>query len=414
MAIARPGILTVIGPGLLVAATGIGAGDLATAGFAGSHLGLAVLWAVAVGAACKFVLNEGLARWQLATGQTLLDGAINRLGPLVTIGFLAYLLPFAFFVGAALISACGVTLHAIAPIFEDSTHGRLVFGAAHSAAGLAIAWFGGFRIFERAMAGLVAVMFAAVIMTACLLGPDPFALLKGILVPTIPEASSGGLTWTIALTGGVGGTLTILCYGYWMRERGRSGPGDLKTCRIDLACAYSITALFGMAMIVIASKTEVTGSGADLIVNLAATLETSLGPAGRWLFLIGAWAAVCSSLLGVWQAVPYLFADAWRHFARSSAGRVSTQSTPYRFFLLALAIVPLLQVSHPFREVQKYYALIGAAFIPLLAVCLLVLNGRRVWVGALRNRLLTTAVLLAILVFSLVAAFLAVRSRWGG
>jgi hypothetical protein len=32
-----------------------------------------LLWAVAVGAFFKFVLNEGIARWQLATGSTALE-----------------------------------------------------------------------------------------------------------------------------------------------------------------------------------------------------------------------------------------------------------------------------------------------------------------------------------------------------
>ena len=73
-------VLAVIGPGVLVAATGVGAGDLATAALAGGRLGTAILWAVVVGAFLKFVLTEGLARWQLASGQTLLEGAIARLG----------------------------------------------------------------------------------------------------------------------------------------------------------------------------------------------------------------------------------------------------------------------------------------------------------------------------------------------
>ena len=51
-------LFAVIGPGILVAATGVGAGDLATAAFTGSRLGMAVLWAVAIGAFVKFVLNE--------------------------------------------------------------------------------------------------------------------------------------------------------------------------------------------------------------------------------------------------------------------------------------------------------------------------------------------------------------------
>ncbi len=103
---------------MLIAATGVGAGDLATAGFAGGRLGLAVLWAVVLGAFLKFVLTEGLARWQLATGETLLDGAVRRLGPIVLIVFFVYLLPWTFLLGAALMSACGVITHTMMPVFD--------------------------------------------------------------------------------------------------------------------------------------------------------------------------------------------------------------------------------------------------------------------------------------------------------
>ena len=73
-------LLQRVGPGLLIAATGVGAGDLATAGFAGARLGVIVLWAIVLGAAMKFVLNEGLARWQLSSGTTLLEGVANHVG----------------------------------------------------------------------------------------------------------------------------------------------------------------------------------------------------------------------------------------------------------------------------------------------------------------------------------------------
>jgi Mn2+/Fe2+ NRAMP family transporter len=414
----RRTLLTALGPGLLVAATGVGAGDLATAGFAGSQLGVAILWAVALGAFLKFVLNEGLARWQLATGQTLLEGAITRLGPVVTIVFLAYLLPWTFFVGAALMSACGVTMHAMVPVFEDDQTAKLVFGAAHSAVGVLLAWYGGFKVFERVMAVCIAVMFVTVVLTAALSGPDLLAAGRGLVVPRIPEAGAGGLTWTIALMGGVGGTLTVLCYGYWMREEGRSTGDDLRACRIDLGVAYAGTALFGIAMVIIAAGMKLDARGTDLIVGLAAQLERSLGAAGRWVFLAGVWAAVFSSLLGVWQAVPYIFADTWSLIAARGgprpAGQVTTTSRAYRGYLLAIAVIPLVHVVQPLREVQKYYAVIGAGFIPLLALALLILNGRTRWVGQrFRNRPLTVTVLVAALVFSLLAAGFHVSSRWG-
>src|SRR5690606_16969255 len=96
-----------IGPGLLLAATGVGSGDLATGGIAGSLLGPAVLWAVLVGAVLKYVVTEGLTRWQLATGETLLEGVVRRLGPVVVWLFLPYLLLWSFFVGSAQVSEIG-------------------------------------------------------------------------------------------------------------------------------------------------------------------------------------------------------------------------------------------------------------------------------------------------------------------
>ena len=120
------------------------------------------------------------------------------------------------------------------------------------------------------------------------------------------------MTWTVALIGGVGGTLTVLCYGYWIREEGRKGTEDLRMCRIDLGTGYAMTAVFGLAMVVIGSRLgQMSGSGATLIVEIAEKLQTVLGSAGplaKWSFLIGAWGAVFSSLLGVWQSIPYLFA----------------------------------------------------------------------------------------------------------
>ena len=76
----RPNLLAIIGPGMIVAATGVGAGDLATGAFTGSKLGVAVLWAVVLGATFKFTVNEGLARWQLVTGTTLLEGVATHFG----------------------------------------------------------------------------------------------------------------------------------------------------------------------------------------------------------------------------------------------------------------------------------------------------------------------------------------------
>jgi len=403
------GFLTIIGPGLLIAATGVGAGDLATAGLAGSKLGMGVMWAVLVGAFLKFVLNEGLARYQLVTGQTLLEGAVYRLGRPVAWIFLPYLLLWSFFVGSALISACGVALNAMIPVFEDAGQGKFVFGLSCSVLGVAMVRLGGFALFERVMRVCIVLMFITVLVTAVLLKPDVMAVLKGIFVPTFPSFGTKDMDWTIALMGGVGGTLTVLCYGYWIREKGRTSTEDIRTCRIDLAVGYTATAVFGLAMIVIASGIDVEGKGVKLIVLLADRLEEPLGIFGRWAFLIGAFGALFSSLLGVWQAVPYIFVDFWsmtQELRKPESQRqdctVDEKSVAYRGYLAALALVPLLAVApgSDFSTVQKIYSIIGAFFMPLLALVLLILNGRAAWVGtAHRNKLPTVIVLTVTLLF---------------
>jgi Mn2+/Fe2+ NRAMP family transporter len=406
-----------IGPGVLVAATGVGAGDLATASLAGAALGLAALWAVPVGALLKFLVNEGLTRWQLATGTTLVEGCVAHLGRGVMWGFLAYLVVWSFCVAAALMSAIGVTMHAILPLagegVEAAQRDKATYGVLFSLATIVLVRLGGYRLFEKVMAATIAVMFVTVVATAIALEPPWFEVLHGLTWPTIPP---GGAAWTIAIIGGIGGTVTVLCYGYWIREEGRTGVENLPLCRLDLAVGYAMTAVFGVAMIIVGNSLgPMEGGGATLVVKIAARLEEVLGAAGpvfKWAFLAGAWGAVFSSMLGVWQSVPYLFADLWQLARGGAPGtKVDTRSPPYQAYLVAIGIVPILGlVAFNFQSMQKVYAVVGAFFIPMLAAVLLVLNGRRDLVGeANRNRWWTVVALVGALVFFVLASAIEIR-----
>lgn len=420
----RPtGPLAIIGPGLLVAATGVGAGDLATGALTGSRLGVAVLWAVLLGAIIKFVLNEGLARWQLATGSTVLEGTARHFGRVAIITFLAYLCVWSFFVGSALMSACGVAAHAILPLGEPSTD-KIIYGVIHSLVALGLVFAGGYRLFEKVMSICIGVMFTTVLATTIAIGPDWSAVVSGVFIPAIPQLNDGGLKWTVGLMGGVGGTVTVLCYGYWIREDHREGLGELRTCRLDLLTGYFATAIFGMCMVILGSglDTDSGAKGATLIVQLGDQLKASLGsfgPTARVAFLIGAWGAVASSMLGVWQSVPYLFVDCFRMTLRPEIGhpasdktddesaiqdsvlhRADSNSAIYKYSLIAIATIPALGLFISFKQIQLAYAVVGAAFMPILALALLFLNGSRKRIGDEgRSSALATASLVAVVVF---------------
>jgi len=392
-----------LGPGLLVAATGVGAGDLISASLAGANVGPVVVWAALLGAALKWTVNEGTIRWQLATGTSMLEGWWQRLGPVAGWAFLAYFLAWSLAVANALISACGVAATALIPLGDDDSS-RRIWGAIHALGGYALVRVGGFALFRRVMHGVLIAMVVAVLCTAGLLiAEDPAAVLGAVLRPTLPQHAADW-RWTLAVLGGVGGTVTMLSYGYWVQETGRRGAEGLRSCRTDLAVSYALTALFGAAMVLIGTRIPAEGAGARVAVELAAELGLRLGPAAGWLFRVGFWAAVFSSLLGVWQSAPYLFADALsaRRARRSgrpphaiaaetdlAAGAVPVTSAAalrgsraYHLYLLALATLPLALPTGTVQQVQLTYALLGAWFVPAVALTLLVMNTRRAWIGA--------------------------------
>lgn len=395
-----------IGPGILVAATGVGAGDLATATFTGAKLGTAILWAVLFGATLKFMLNEGLTRWQLATGTTILEGSARYLGKASQRFFYLYLVVWSYLVAMALMSACGVAASALIPVFNEPAQGKIVFGILQSLLAVLLVYFGGYKLFEKIMSVCIGLMFVVVVVTAVVLSPAPSDVVAGLMIPRIPELTNGGIGWTVALLGGVGGTVTVLCYGYWIQEEGREGSERLGDCRFDLMVGYGMTAVFGVAMVVIGSQLEgMESSGARLIVEIAEILESRMGDWGgilKWAFMLGAWGAFFSSLLGVWQSVPYLFADFWRiqssavssaagkpakagtvsREERSAAMKTLSTSRLYRYHLLAIALIPISGLFlFDFASAMKINGVVGAFFIPILATALILLNGNASRVG---------------------------------
>jgi len=408
------GLLGAVGPGIVVAATGVGAGDMVAAAKGGATYGVVILWAVVAGTLLKLVLAEGVARWQLATGTTLIEGWFRLLGRPVRIYFMAFLMLWTMTVAAALMVACGLAAHALIPAISYRS-----WAVVHGLLALMLVWFEGYPVIEKIMRWAVGLMFGAIVGTAALHMPRVGDVVAGLVVPRVP---AGGTLLVAGVIGGVGGTLTLLSYGYWLREKGWSGRTWIGAARFDLLVGYGLTGLFGVAVIVLGHSVllprGVTVEGSGSVLQMAEMLGG--GPAcvfARWVFVIGFWAAVATSIVGVWQGIPYLFAHSWsllRHRpaaaspAESGGGpgeprpdscdAVSTRGGAYRWYLVLMTFLPmtLLLVDRPVWLVVAYAAL-GSLFMPFLAATLLALNNRAS-LGPLRNGLLVNVLLVACLV----------------
>ncbi|QCW79186.1 divalent metal cation transporter [Streptomyces sp. S6] len=374
-----------IGPGIVVAATGVGAGDLVATLIAGSKFGYTLLWAAVIGCLVKISLAEAAGRWHLATGRTLFDGW-RSLGAWTTVYFAVYVVVWGFIYGATAMSSSALPIVALFPDGPGLKFWAIVTGLI----GLAFVWFNRYAVFEKVMTVLVGIMFVVVVYVAARVVPDVGASFAG-LVPVLPD---GSLLYTLGLIGGVGGTITMAAYGYWVNAKGWSNSSWMKVMRLDNRVAYVTTGIFVVAMLIVgaellhASQIALT-SGDRGLIDLGKVLEARFGGATATLFLVGFFATSFSSLIGVWHGVSLMFADFVERFRAPAGGEKEhagpevvdrqQRSVPFRAYLLWLTFPPmaLLWLDEPFGLVIAY-GVLGAFFMPFLALTLLwLLNSSR-------------------------------------
>ncbi|MCS6622943.1 Nramp family divalent metal transporter [Roseibacterium beibuensis] len=377
-----------IGPGIVAAATGVGAGDLVATLVAGSMFGYALLWAAVVGTLLKISLAEGVGRWSLASGRTIFEGW-SSLGPgwfggrlnWASVYFGVYVVVWGFVYGATAMTASALPLAALldgTALGLDLKAWAMICGVV----GLILVWFNRYPVFEKLMTALVAVMFVTVVGLAVIVAPDLPAMARG-LAPTLP---AGSAFYTLGLIGGVGGTITLAAYGYWIGEKGWCGPAWMRVMKLDNRVGYAVTGVFVVAMLIVGAEL-LHASGVALargdrgLLDLDAVLRERFGDVVGIMFLVGFFAASFSSLIGVWHGVSLMFADFWAHL-RGRAGDASAKgegSPAFRAYLLWLTFPPmaLLFMDRPFGLIVAYGAL-GALFMPFLALTLVwLLNSSR-------------------------------------
>ncbi|MGK5529609.1 Nramp family divalent metal transporter [Streptomyces sp. URMC 129] len=375
-----------IGPGLVVAATGVGAGDLIATAVAGGRYGYTLLWAAVLGCLVKISLAEATGRWHLATGTTLFEGW-RSLGRWTVWYFGVYIAVWGFVYGATAMSASALPLVALFP----GGPSLRAWGMACGLLGLLCVWFNRYAVVEKLMTAFVGVMFVVVVGIAIRVGPDAGALAAG-LVPVLPD---GSVLYTLGLVGGVGGTITLAAYGYWVTAKGWRGPAWIPVMRLDNRVAYATTGLFVVAMLVIGAELLhaadlALATGDRGLLDVGEVLEDRFGTVTAHLFLVGFFAASFSSVIGVWHGVSLLFTD---FVARDHPE--PERSGPFRAYLLWLTFPPmaLLFLDEPVGLILTY-GVLGAFFMPFLALTLLwLLNTGRV-PGGWRNGPLSNVMLL--------------------
>ena len=402
-------VLKLAGPGLVVAATGIGSGDVVSATVGGARYGVVLLWAIALGAFFKFVLSEGIARWQLATGKTVLEGWAEYLPAWVKFYFAIYLVLWTVSVSAALTNATGLGLANLTGGAVPQHWGAVL----HTFVGFAFVWFGGYGKFEKLMKALVGVMGFSILVCAALTMTNPGPALQGLVVPTIPMGSG---SYVLSLIGGIGGSITMLSYNYWMREEKMQGAkypvvrarrrrrglclhGDLRA--VDHADRQSRLLSGRRDHHRRAGRAQ---DGGDAGFHPRPARRICLR--GR---VLGGGVRVpprrlAERAISVWGPVRHPEAPV----SRSARGRHEgdEHAVPDCAGFITLVPIPFAFTGRPLFIIVAY-TVVGSLFVPFLAATLLYLNNRVAWTEPVpRNHWTTNLLLIAIL-----ALFVAVGAQ---
>lgn len=369
-----------IGPGFMVAAAGIGAGDMVVGIKAGSVHGVSLLWAVIFTAIIKYFLTEGIARWQIATGTSIIYAWTERIAKPFSLAMFVLLIIWSFMVAGALISASGIAGHALFPGLSIQ-----FWGIFHSFMALLLVLTGNYNRIENITKVLIMLMFLVVIVSAIIVKPNLGSLSSSLM----PNFNLNSFTLIFAILGGVGGSVTMVSYGYWLKEKKWESAAYFEESKAELKASYIFTALFVTALMIIASSIGDDGkSGTQLILSIADRLNSIAGNWAKYIFLIGFWGVVFSSVLCVWQGIPYLFADFLNHLMKKEnpADISITDSIYYKGFLVFMAVPPVVLVflNNAVSNIINY-ALISTIFILFLAITLLIINNKVGWVNEFKN-----------------------------
>src|SRR5699024_6408524 len=177
---------------------------------------------------------EGVGRYHLATGQTIIDG-VHSLGRWASGFFGGYSLLWGFVYGAAVSSSSSLAAYALFPAIPF-----WVYVVAHPIVGAVLVLSNRYETFEDIITVLISLMVITVVGSAIFVLPQ----LGDIISTGIPALPGGSVIYALGLIGGTGGTITMASYGYWLNEKDWDTPRYIPVMRHDAASAYLITGLF--------------------------------------------------------------------------------------------------------------------------------------------------------------------------
>lgn len=297
-------------PGIFLLGMNIGTGSVTSMAKAGATYGMDLLWAIAASCLTTFFLISIFGKFTLVTGETALQAFRKHIHPGFAIFFIVAL---TFGVSGSVMGVMGIVAEicfewsktvlngGIAPIWWAILFTAMVYY---------IFWMGKTKVFERALAIIVAVMSACFLLNLFFMFPPIGDVISG-MIPSMPEVKDGGDPMLL-IAATVGTTVfsgLFIIRTTLVKEAGWD-ISHAKQQRNDAIVSATLMFIISAAiMAAAAGSIYAEGKTMNNASEMIAMLEPLAGQFATTLFALGIVAAGVSSQFPNALMLPWLLCD---------------------------------------------------------------------------------------------------------
>ena len=355
------GTLKRIGPGMILAASIVGSGELIATTTLGAKVGYTAMWIIILSCLIKPVVQAELGRYVIATGETGLAGFNRAPGPRAKVNWIvwawaAMTLMTMMQIGA-MFGGVSQVMHLLIPAISVK-----VWVVIFLAITLALLLGGGYERIERLAMVKVGLFTMLTFLAALLLFrmPQYFswdAFWDGFKFK-MPGAGFADAVAVFGITGV--GASELFMYPYWCVEKGYArfagrreasaewrhrARGWVRVMHTDIVASMVIYTVATVAFYLLGAGV-LNGMGLvpkadDMISTLSNIYTQTLGPWSRWLFYAGAIITLYGTIFAATAANSRVFADMLRLMGAFSADDAAARARYRNLFVVLLTVVPV-------------------------------------------------------------------------
>lgn len=425
-------IVKLIGPGLILASSIVGSGELIATTVLGAELGYTLLWLVIVSCIVKIVVQNELGRYAIGTGETTLEAFDRVPGPRFRVGWMVWcwflMVMFTLMQVGGMLGGIAEVMNRMMALSTDQATSIAIWVWAINAITVVLLIGGRYAVVEKtAMAMVVTFTLLTVSCAVILLKLPEYFSWADVLYGLSFHPPEGGLATAVAVFGitGVGATELVM-YPYWCIEKGYAryaGPRDdspdwvrraygwIKVMGVDVLSSMIIYTFATIAFYLLGAGVlhgmGLMPRGSEMVSTLSNLYTQTLGAWSLPLFLVGAVAVLYSTVFASTAAHCRVFADFIGMLGVYDRHNYALRLKTTRIFVFILLFVPSMYfmfVKEPVLMV-KIGGIAQASMLPLIGFATVYLRHKRMPIKIAPKGWLTLALWISAAVMAIMMGY---------